>query len=295
MKSYICKRPINIVHEYNFTHERMSWSAAAEFCENWGGALASVKNGEEMAKLREMIKIDPLEPVWIGATDAEEEGKWTWTDGTPMTYSNWHCHEPNNWEGNEDCAVIFEGDKWNDWICDKPAAFICEKRESNAIAAQLAAELEQATADAAEAELLRIKALEEKVAAAAEARRLAEIKAEEEASKKLIADTKAANATTAREAADAELATAQADKESAQADLTAATQARKDAEADELAAQNDAADARDAAGVALADATTAENQLVIENGKRDSEVKKAEEAVAERTTAEKKANKAAEK
>jgi len=45
-----------------------------------------------------------------------------------MTYSNWHCHEPNNWEGNEDCAVIFEGDKWNDWICDKPAAFICEKR-----------------------------------------------------------------------------------------------------------------------------------------------------------------------
>lgn len=78
LKSYICKRPRDIVHEYNFTHERMSWSAASDFCDNWGGSLASVKNAEEMAKLVEMIKIDPLEPVWIGATDADEEGKWVW-------------------------------------------------------------------------------------------------------------------------------------------------------------------------------------------------------------------------
>lgn len=78
LKQYICKRPRDIVHEYNFTHERMSWNDASEFCDNWGGNLASVKNAEEMAKLKEMIKIDPLEPVWIGATDADEEGKWTW-------------------------------------------------------------------------------------------------------------------------------------------------------------------------------------------------------------------------
>ena len=27
--------------------------------------------------------------VWIGGSDREEEGKWTWTDGTPWDWNKW--------------------------------------------------------------------------------------------------------------------------------------------------------------------------------------------------------------
>ena len=41
---------------------------------------------------------------WIGMTDAVTENTWVWSDGEPVTYTNWKGGEPNNWlEGEEFC------------------------------------------------------------------------------------------------------------------------------------------------------------------------------------------------
>lgn len=69
-------------------------------------------------------------PVWIGANDLLEEGRWMWTDGTILAYKNWHKDEPNNFGGREDCGALWNGMKWNDWFCSSKAYYICEKRTS---------------------------------------------------------------------------------------------------------------------------------------------------------------------
>ena len=67
-----------------------------------------------------------------GLTDADNEGNWTWTDGTPFNsslFNYWRSKqgEPNNYNGNEDCAEITFDGRWNDNNCDVQFGFICKR------------------------------------------------------------------------------------------------------------------------------------------------------------------------
>jgi hypothetical protein len=61
-------------------------------------------------------------------TDTEVEGEWRWPDGTLLSYEPWHEGEPNDWDGQEDCAALnWHGAvRWNDIICDNRFGFVCE-------------------------------------------------------------------------------------------------------------------------------------------------------------------------
>lgn len=44
---------------------------------------------------------------WIGLTDAGTQMQFRWTDGSPVTYTNWAHGEPNNWANRaEDCVTM---------------------------------------------------------------------------------------------------------------------------------------------------------------------------------------------
>lgn len=43
-----------------------------------------------------------------------------------LFFSNW-ANEPNNAGGNENCAAMYDGGRYNDLPCDNQAYFICEK------------------------------------------------------------------------------------------------------------------------------------------------------------------------
>jgi len=45
----------------------------------------------------------------------------------PLTYTNWHKGEPNNFDGDENCIHLFYSELlWNDIDCKLHLCFICE-------------------------------------------------------------------------------------------------------------------------------------------------------------------------
>ncbi|CAH1224628.1 ADAMTS9 [Branchiostoma lanceolatum] len=67
---------------------------------------------------------------WLGLTDANSEGRWVFEDGQTLKssgFANWGRHEPNNADGNEDCAeVLSTRSLWNDVPCNSTKGFTCQ-------------------------------------------------------------------------------------------------------------------------------------------------------------------------
>jgi len=86
---------------------------------------------------------------WIGLSDQEKEDEWIWTDGSLLVnYTNWGKNNPNNKNGNQNCAHIVKGTfkrtweyksvswsytkgynagEWNDLECYAQLGYICEQ------------------------------------------------------------------------------------------------------------------------------------------------------------------------
>ena len=70
--------------------------------------------------------------MWIGATDAVQEGHWLWESGGALAWSDWAPGEPNQM-GNEDCALmcssLWSGATPGQWIdvgCAMSVPFCCD-------------------------------------------------------------------------------------------------------------------------------------------------------------------------
>ena len=114
-----------------------TWNGAEIVCQakTWKGVqghLASVHSKEENIFVASLA----TETIWLGGNDLHKEEQWTWTDGTPFTYSNWNTGEPNNHGNNEDCLELYtpssnKGKHWNDDRCTKSAKFVCKLTKGN--------------------------------------------------------------------------------------------------------------------------------------------------------------------
>nr|XP_054599427.1 C-type lectin domain family 4 member E isoform X4 [Nothobranchius furzeri] len=117
-------------------------SGSRSFCEDLGADLVKIDSREEQEFLVEKVKNFVMDTIlgsfWIGLTDSEVEGNWTWVDGSPLDsrMKFWLEGEPNNASGRsvsgEDCvAIVKRGvedlNTWNDDTCSFAHKSICEK------------------------------------------------------------------------------------------------------------------------------------------------------------------------
>uniref|UniRef100_A0AAR2KXM3 C-type lectin domain-containing protein n=1 Tax=Pygocentrus nattereri TaxID=42514 RepID=A0AAR2KXM3_PYGNA len=123
---------------YYISTEKKSWSASRQFCRERGADLVIINSREE----QEFIgKVFGCTEAWIGLTDRHSEGDWKWVDGSALTTSKkfWFNGEPNDYEGNEDCAVSgYKGagservSTWADYPCNHHEikfVGICEEKK----------------------------------------------------------------------------------------------------------------------------------------------------------------------
>ncbi len=80
-------------HQYQFFDMSLSWQDARDDCAARGGYLATIQDAAEDQFLYQ--RISPRS-YWLGATDENEEGIWTWVTGEPWMYTNWAEGQPDN-------------------------------------------------------------------------------------------------------------------------------------------------------------------------------------------------------
>ena len=107
----------------------MSWNEAENFCASKGGHLASVTSSFHQRRIKAFMEkkgIQSPSNIWLGGTDYEVEGEWTWSDGSKWGYTYWRSNEPTN-ASDENCLLSnrWKNWRWYDEPCDAKYPFIC--------------------------------------------------------------------------------------------------------------------------------------------------------------------------
>jgi len=97
---------------YFLSRSAVNWKNGHDLCKAMGSDYASIHSDEENEYVANTVCGG--KDCWLGLTDANTEGKWEWTDGSDLDYTNWDTHEPNGCCGTADYGGIFKNDKWHD-------------------------------------------------------------------------------------------------------------------------------------------------------------------------------------
>lgn len=116
-----------------------TWREMQQFCQDLGGDLINLGDVQFYEDILAYIRVLNLPKInfWIGASDLEQEGLWTWTDGTPVKMGTpfWANYGGDNIQmpagGREqNCAVLDVNLHYyfNDYDCKSHTKCpICEK------------------------------------------------------------------------------------------------------------------------------------------------------------------------
>ncbi|XP_075948408.1 ladderlectin-like [Anarhichas minor] len=117
---------------FRYIPRPMTWAKAERNCLSLGGNLASVHNILEYHWIQRIIVSvsHQYKSTWIGGSDAQEENKWFWSDGTSFSYMYWCKGEPNNLRGRQHCLHMNHGAGkcWDDIQCSYEKPSVCVKR-----------------------------------------------------------------------------------------------------------------------------------------------------------------------
>jgi cysteine-rich repeat protein len=109
-----------------------SWTAAHAACQAYGyQGLAKVESEGQTDGLMTLVEqAGSWSDIWIGLSDPEDDGVFTWMDGSVAEYTDWCCNEPS--PGEENCVELYaqNGWTWNDRACAESFPFVCEYRGS---------------------------------------------------------------------------------------------------------------------------------------------------------------------
>lgn len=98
---------------YYLSSAATTWAAAQAEAVAMGGHLADINTAAENAALGKVSAFNSRD-TFIGLTDAAVEGRFVWTSGAVLTYTNWRIGEPNNSLGSENYVERGSDGLWND-------------------------------------------------------------------------------------------------------------------------------------------------------------------------------------
>ncbi|KAM3823573.1 macrophage mannose receptor 1-like [Vipera latastei] len=109
--------------------EKKNWSAARDHCRDLEGNLASIPNKAVQAFLTMQLKTATGD-TWIGFNDKNWGGRFLWTDGSGVYFTNWAKGSPRSYNG--DCVFMLRKPErlagyWRVGSCSSQRSYICQK------------------------------------------------------------------------------------------------------------------------------------------------------------------------
>ncbi len=141
---------------YAYVSEKKTFDDAVEYAEGLGAHLVTINSADEnqliYALTRSQLTDDTRDQlgqandgggaayVWLGGTDRQVEGSWTWITQEDFDYTNWGNAEPDNYEGQDGLAMGLEDwplgastsqrfgaeSEWNDIGLENRLTFVIE-------------------------------------------------------------------------------------------------------------------------------------------------------------------------
>uniref|UniRef100_A0A8C3N4W8 Uncharacterized protein n=1 Tax=Geospiza parvula TaxID=87175 RepID=A0A8C3N4W8_GEOPR len=116
---------------YYISKEQVSMERAQDFCRKNSADLAVVNSNSERRFLKRQSYGREQIGYFIGLRVSLDK-KFSWVDGTPVTYVAWAPNEPNFANNEENCVIMLsEHGLWNDINCGSANKFVCEKNNSS--------------------------------------------------------------------------------------------------------------------------------------------------------------------
>ncbi|CAI5788830.1 Uncharacterized protein PODLI_1B041026 [Podarcis lilfordi] len=117
-------------HCYKIHRTAALWNDALASCRKEGGDLASIHNVEEYSFTISQLGYSSSDELWIGLNDRRVQMYFEWTDGTPVTYTNWLRGEPTHANNRQEDCVVMKGKQgfWADQPCDVKHGYICKSK-----------------------------------------------------------------------------------------------------------------------------------------------------------------------
>ena len=123
---------------YFFSSDKQNYTDAMANCTALGAQLAvlstQAKNNFVVDHMIGSYSNFTGGSFWIGLYQPTKLSPFVWVDrGVPVTYTNYHCNEPNDAGAGEDCIEMYISNQhsnsgtWNDNQCSSTAWYMCEK------------------------------------------------------------------------------------------------------------------------------------------------------------------------
>lgn len=110
-------------HSYALIRDPVTWHIAKRRCEDMGGYLACLESPKEIAFIANALKVAGAD-AWIGCSDEEKEGAWTWVNGKPASLPG---ANPDNAHGAEHHMHWNKGlSTWHDYPAGVRIFYVCE-------------------------------------------------------------------------------------------------------------------------------------------------------------------------
>ncbi|XP_063953416.1 macrophage mannose receptor 1-like isoform X1 [Lytechinus pictus] len=111
--------------------KRLGWNDANSYCMQRGGYLVSLHSTNENNFLQSMLTRYTDSNDWIGLRTYSGSGFYEWSDESPLDFQSWNVNEPNDANGEEECAEFYQDGSWNDLNCGDKLSFVCKKAVSS--------------------------------------------------------------------------------------------------------------------------------------------------------------------
>ncbi|XP_053319836.1 hepatic lectin-like [Spea bombifrons] len=114
---------------YYFSVTKWNWRKSRFLCVTKGSDLAVINDDMEQ---RFISLITFGQCYWIGLSYKEDEGGWSWVDGTDYntSYKSWNTSKRNDLGKKEECAQLSVYGEWNNVQCSYNQCYaVCEMKQ----------------------------------------------------------------------------------------------------------------------------------------------------------------------